>query len=96
MAWASPAIAILIHSLSVYHRGIQLYNAHIGGGYFFDGSRESFGHILLLVTGCAIPAIPAFLTLLPFRNRKVLRWCVWAASVLLWTWLLFKNEFAIK
>jgi hypothetical protein len=95
-AWAAPAIAILIHSLVVYDRGLTLYNAQIGGGYFFDGSRESFDHILLLATACTIPAIPTFLALLPFRTRTILRWCVWMASVSLWTWLLFKSEFAIK
>src|SRR5215470_731246 len=51
MALSAPMIAGYIHSICVFHRGIRLYNAEIGG-IFFNGSippypRPMPGDVLL-------------------------------------------------
>jgi hypothetical protein len=95
MSLAAPAIAACIHSICVFHRGIRLYNAEIGGAYF-HGSNGQPGllSILTFIGACGVPAIPTFLVLLPFRRRAFYRWLVWSAFIVLWTWLFFKSEIA--
>jgi hypothetical protein len=89
MAIAAPLIAALVHSTCVFQSGIRFYNAQIWG---LDGFRS----ILAFIGGCGIPAIPTFLVLLRFRHQALARWLVWMAFIILWTWLLFKMEYAIQ
>jgi hypothetical protein len=89
MSIAAPGIAAFIHSVWVFHTGIRFYNAQIWG---LDG----FWSIFTWFGACGAPAIPTFLLLLPFRKRVLYRWAVWVACIILWTWLLFKMEFAVR
>lgn len=97
MSFAAPITAAFIHSAWVFHRGIRLYNAEIGGAYFHGaGPVPPFNalSVLACVSGLAIPAIPTFLVLLSARKRASLRWIIWAGSVALWTFMFFKTEVA--
>jgi hypothetical protein len=97
MSLAAPAIAACIHSICVFHRGWRFYNAEIGGAYFLGSSdHPGLVSIFSFIAACAVPAIPTFLVLLPFRRRAFYRWIVWSAFIVLWTWLFFKSEFAIS
>ena len=104
MSIAAPLIAAWIHSLCVFERGFELYNAEIGGIYFHgvSGSMPPYQQpvagwrdIVTMFSGCGVPAILTFLVLLPFRRRALYRWPVWAASIVLWIWLLFQMEITI-
>jgi hypothetical protein len=102
MSLAAPLIAVWIHSVCVFERGIRFYNAEIGGIYFHGSmppypqpNISLFGYVLALVGACGIPAIPTFLVLLVFRKRAFYRWLTWAGFIILWTWVLFQMEIAI-
>lgn len=95
-AYAAPVTAVLLHSLWVFLRGRRLYNAEIGGAYFFNGSSLTFSHLVVLFGDCAVAAIPVFVVLIFLRKRTVHRWLAWATCVFLWTWFLFSNEVAIR
>jgi hypothetical protein len=94
MSLAAPWIAAYIHSACVFHRGIRLYNAEIGGTFFRDSTQSGWGTILMWVGLCAIPAMPTLLLLLALRKRVALRWLAWFCCIALWTWMCFKMEVA--
>src|SRR5579862_2077621 len=81
MAFAAPVIGVLFHSLCVYYRGHDLYNAEI---------RE--GNTWRVVLACSVPAIPTFFAILPFRRSVLHRWMAWTAFVIFWTPILFSTE----
>ena len=98
MSLAAPLIAAFIHSICVFERGIRLYNAEIGGIYFHNTPpnlrlRE---YIFTIIGACCAPALLTFLALLPFRKRILHRWLIWSGFIVLWTWVLFEMEIAIK
>ncbi len=95
MSIAAPWIAAYIHSACVFHRGIRLYNAEVGGRFFRDGAAQSgLAAILMWIAACAVPAMPTLLVLLAFRKRAVYRWLAWFCCTALWTWVCFKTEIA--
>jgi hypothetical protein len=97
MSFAAPLIAAFFHSAWVFHRGIRLYNAEIGGEYFRGNDPvpvPSFSTLLMGISILAIPAIPTFLVLLPGRQRTFVRWTIWAGCVALWIYMCFQMEVA--
>jgi hypothetical protein len=102
MSLAAPWVAAYLHSAWVYHRGFRIYNAEIGGEYFFNygygyGSLEpNLRDLIVWIGGCGIPGIITFLGLLWLRRRPLTCWIVWCFFVGLWTFLLFQAEVAIK
>src|SRR5579864_4501156 len=95
-AYAAPVVAVLLHSLWVVLRGRRLYNAEIGGSYFFDGSSFTFSDFLVLFGDCTVAAIPVFVVLTFLRKRTVHRWLAWVTCMFLWAWFLFASEVAVK
>lgn len=99
MAATAPIVAACVHSLCVFSRGFRLYNAEIGGSCFYGmGMSHSFGlaDFIIFFSGCAGGMIPTFVLLLPGRTRVFYRWTVWLLCIVLWMWLMFHNEVAMK
>src|SRR5262249_55884173 len=96
MSLGAPWIAAYIHSASVFHRGIRLYNAEVGGMFLHPKTtmHSSIGTILMWIAVCAVPAAPTLLVLLAFRKRIVYRWLAWLCCIAVWTWVSFKMEIA--
>lgn len=97
ISFAGSLIAALIHSLSVYQRGIRLYQAEVGGAYFPHGGtgRPGLWENFSFLGNCAILAVPTILALLLLRKHPFYRRVVWIGCTVLWTWLFFKSEAAI-
>ncbi|MFO1475081.1 MAG: hypothetical protein U1F98_00345 [Verrucomicrobiota bacterium] len=95
MSIAAPVVAGCIHSLCVLNRGIRLYNAEIGGGYFYGSALRGQSvtvAFLYFIGVCGLPAVPTFLALLPFRHKPELSRVVWIGIVASWTWFCFSTE----
>ena len=99
MSVAAPVAAGCIHSLRVFQRDFRLYNAEMGGDFFWDGGlpRQSLTFAFLdFACRCLLPALPTFAVLFPFRKRPQLCRTVWIILVALWTWLFFNAEVATR
>src|SRR5258708_1962211 len=83
---AAPLVAAMIHSECVFHRGTQLYNAKIGGAYFFHVENPGGETVYSLIRICVVSGILTFFALLPFRGNTLLRWLVWTTCIAIWTW----------
>jgi hypothetical protein len=99
MAVAAPWIAAYVHSELVFVRGFKLYNAEIGGIYFFHDwpppPPPNLGTALLCASGFGVPAMITFVSLLPFRKSAALRWLAWICSIAIWVWAYFRLEYAL-
>lgn len=93
---AAPLIASAIHSLFIYHDGLRLYNAEIGGTYFRGGGSTGIRDLWVNACGCGTAFIPTFLVLVPVRCRRALFWLVWVSTIIFWTWVCFSMEVALK
>jgi hypothetical protein len=92
-AFAAPLIAALIQSVCVFRSDHWLYQALIGGAYFYpDVEKLGLAPIVLSLVYCGICGIITFPILVPFRERRLHRWLVWIATIAVWTWLCFSTE----
>jgi hypothetical protein len=73
MSWAAPVVAFLICQFRFCFR------------MDYDISVSRFFYA---ISFCAIPAIPTFLALLPFRRRTLSRWMSWIVCTVGWTFIL--------
>ena len=99
MSIAAPVVAGSIHSLCVFQRDFRLYNAEVGGDFFWNGAvgRESLTvAFLAFVCRCLVPALVTFAVLLPLRKRPQICRGAWIGVVVLWTWFLFSAEVATR
>ena len=99
MSIAAPVVAGSIHSLRVFQRGFRLYNAEVGGDYFWHGGVGSESVIIAFlgfICRCLLPALLTLGVLLPFRQRPQICRIVWIVVVALWTWFLFSAEIATR
>ena len=100
MAVAAPMIALFFDSFWHFFTGFRLYQAEVGGAYFYPGSGGVGPPVSLLVFHffelCGALAIPTFLVLLPFRKRALVRWIVWAGFIVVWSWFAYQMRAVVR
>lgn len=99
MSFAAPVVAGSIHSLCVFQRDFRLYNAEVGGDFFWNGGvgKESLVLVFFVfICRSSVPALLTFAVLLPFRKRPQLCRGAWIVIVALRTWFLFSAEIATR
>jgi len=92
MSLSAPVISALIHSACVFQSGIRFYNAEL----WRLSEHLSLLDVISWIGGFGFPGLITFLVILPFRKSAVNSWMIWIGFVALWTFLLFKMEYAIN